>query len=53
MIDDTLGNLDGDAFTPGMDMYFFLRATCFYDEIWELGIWEDSTEEIDLASINL
>lgn len=37
MIDDTLGNLDGDAFTPGMDMYFFLRDTCFYDGIWDLG----------------
>ena len=27
--DDTLGNLDGDVFTPGIVCTFFLKTYCF------------------------
>jgi len=46
--DDTLGNLDGDVFTPGMYVRFF--ETCYFLDGIGFG---NRTEEIDLASINL
>jgi hypothetical protein len=48
--DDTLGNLNGDVFTPGIVCTFFLRQLMLFMMVWDLGAQD--TEEIDLASIN-
>jgi hypothetical protein len=48
--DDTLGNLNGDVFTPGIVCTFFEDLLLFM-MAWDLG--GQDTEEIDLASINL